>query len=98
MSGDRDPNKSQHGLNEDRHQDKVALRAQHRCGVSKDKGTNDITGCLLRHSNERGKCDLLWLTLEHFQDWHALDALLIEHLLKDRGLGDAEPDPQPDPD
>jgi hypothetical protein len=36
------------------------------------------------------------VAFEDFQDRHAFDAFLVEHLLEDRGFGDAEPDPQPD--
>src|ERR1700756_6009753 len=97
MPGDRDPKKSEEGLNEDGHQYKIARSAEHRRGIGEDEGADDIPRRLLRHPQQRGQCDLLWLTLEHFHDRHAFDAIFVEYLLEDRGLGDAESDPQPDP-
>src|SRR5205823_9582512 len=98
MPGNRDPEESEDGLGEDGHQYKIALSAEHRRGVSEDEGADDIARRLLRHPQQRSQRDLLWLTFEHFQDRHAFDALFVEHLLEDRGLGDAEADPQTDSD
>src|ERR1700747_809766 len=97
MPGDRDPKKSEDGLSEDGHQHKIALSAEHRRGVGEDEGTEDIAGRLLRHPQQRSQRDLLRLNAEPFQDRHAFDTFFVEHLLEDRGLGDAEPDPQTDP-
>src|SRR5438067_253419 len=96
MPGYRDPEEPEHGLSEDGHQHKIARSAEHRRGVGEDEGADDISRRLLRHPQQRSQRDLLWLTLEHFQDRHAFDAFFVEHLLEDRGLGDAEPDPQTD--
>src|SRR5438874_7558551 len=98
MSGHRDPEESEDGLGEDGHQHKSARSAEHRRGVGEDEGADDIARRLLRHPQQRGQRDLLRLPLEYFQDRHAFDALFGKHLLEDRGLGDAEPDPQTDPD
>src|SRR5580700_5487069 len=56
----------------------------------------NITRRLLRHTQQRSQHNLFRLTLEYFQDGHAFNAFFIEHLLKDRGLADTEPDPQTD--
>ena len=98
MPGDWDPEKAETGLNEDSHQHKIARSAEHRRRVGEDERTDDIAWRLLRHSHQRAESDLLWLTLEHLQNRHAFDALFVEHFLEDRGLGDAETDPQADPD
>src|SRR5258708_745730 len=85
------------GLSEDGHQNKIARSAEHRRSISENEGADDIGRGLLRHPQQRGQRDLLRLTLEHFQDRHTFNAFFVEHLLEDRGLGDAEPDPQTDP-
>src|SRR6516225_7785428 len=66
--------------------------------IGEDKGDVDKDGGHLPHARERGKKDLLWLALEDLADRRAGDALLGEHLLKDRRLENAEPDPQPNGD
>src|SRR6202035_1943294 len=98
MPGDWHPKKSEDGLNEDGHQHKIARSAEHRRGVGEDEGADNITRRLLRHTQQRGQRNLFRLTLEYFQDGHAFNAFFVEHLLKDRGLADTEPDPQTDPD
>jgi len=62
------------GLNEDGHQHKIARSAKHRRGVGEDEGADDIARCLLRHPQQRGQCNLPWLTLEHFHDRYAFYA------------------------
>jgi hypothetical protein len=95
MPGDWHPEKSEDGLNEDGHQHKIARSAEHRRGVGEDEGADNITRRLLRHTQQRGQRNLFRLTLEYFQDGHAFNAFFVEHLLKDRGLADTEPDPRP---
>src|SRR5437660_8842307 len=97
MPGYRDPEKSEDGLSEDGHQHKIARSAEYRRSVGEDEGADDIARRLLGHPQQRSQRDLLRLTLEHFQDRHAFDSLFVEHLLKDRGLGNTKPDPQTDP-
>src|SRR5215469_13338798 len=98
MPGDWHPEKSEDGLKEDGHQHKIARSAEHRRGVGEDEGADNITRRLLRHTQQRGQRNLLRLTFEYFEDGHAFNAFFVEHLLKDRGLADTEPDPQTDRD
>ena len=97
-SSHRDPKKPEDGLEEDRDQHKIAFDAKHRRRISEDEGADNITRRLLRHTQQRSQRDLFRLTLEYFQDGHAFNAFFVEHLLKDRGLADTEPDPQTDRD
>ena len=81
-----------------RKQQEIARHPRHRRAVAEDPRADDIAGRLLRHAQQRGQCHLLRLPLQHLPHRHALDALLVDHLLEDRGLENAEPDPQPDDD
>src|SRR5215469_11021064 len=96
MSGDGDPQKSEHRLDENSHQYEVARNAEHCRSVSEDKGTDDITRRLLRHPQQRAEYYLFRLAFEHFQDGYALHAFILDNLPEYGGLGNSEPDPQAD--
>src|SRR5215469_10583569 len=66
-------------------------------GICEDKGCEDVEWCLLAHSQQCGKDDLLRLFLEHFDDWCFLDFVFVQKLLKHGCFKDAETDPQANP-
>src|SRR5215813_4230966 len=63
-------------------------------GIGKDEGSEDIERCLLSHTQQGRKDDLLRLLLEHFDNRRFLNLVLIQKLLEHRSLKNAETNPQ----
>jgi hypothetical protein len=71
---------------------------EHLDPIGEDEGRVDEGRCLVHHPRQRREDDRARLPLDHLKDRRALDPVLRQQPLEGGGLGNAEPDPKPEPD